>query len=137
MKLRDIINGHRAIKRVALPLVNRPSPLAEQVPELDAQRAVDGGPSEVEVGIRVLTGLELATVYEKAGEFAKARNVSADQLNDRNPIYNLGCSVYTCALACVDPDTAAADPDPFFGERGDVESAALELLSSHHIGRPR
>jgi hypothetical protein len=142
--LRDIMVAHRAIKRVALPLVNRPSALTEPMPEVVAQRSSDDAeaaasglqnPSQVDVGIRVLTGLEWATVYEKAGEFARERKVPDEQLNDRNPIYNLGCSVYTCVLACVDPDSAAADPDPFFGERGDLESAALELLSSPHIGR--
>lgn len=134
LQLRDILKGHRAIQRIPLPLVNRPSPLAAPVPELDAQRAADGEPNQVDVGIRVLTGLEWATVYEKAGEFARARKVPDDQLNDRNPIYNLGCSVYTCVLACVDPDSDVRDPDPIFGERSDLESAALELLSSPHIG---
>lgn len=139
MKLRDIITGHRAIKRVTLPLVNRPSPLAEAVPELDAQRAEDAAngatDATIEIGLRVLTALEWATVYEKAAQFARDRKVPDNQLNDSNPIYNLGCSVFVCVLACVDPETKASDPDPFFGERGDLESAALELLSSPHIGR--
>jgi hypothetical protein len=143
MKLRDVVEGTRAIKRVPLPLVNRPCSLSPDIPELAAQRATDdaaavaaGGaqaPESVDVGLRVLTAMELATVYEKAGEFARSKGV--DKPNDEDPIYNLGVSVYLCAIACVDPDTDPRDPDPQFGERGDIESAALELLSSPHVGR--
>lgn len=145
-RLRDLKKGTRAIKRVPLALVNCSSVYSPPVPELDDQRAIDASvvygageepdPATIDVGIRVLTGLEWATVHEKAGQFARERKVPDDQLNDRNPIYNLGCSVYTCVLACVDPDTSASDPDPFFGERGDPpEVAALDLLQSEQINR--
>lgn len=142
MKLRDVQKGTRAIKRVALPLVNRPCSLTPDVPELMAQRAIDahtaieaGGkpmPDEVWVGVRALLPSEEATVYQKASEYARSKGGEA---RTSDPIYNLGLSVYTCAVACVDPDSDVNDPDPFFGERGDVESAALELFGSPHIGR--
>jgi hypothetical protein len=142
MKLKDIRLGTRAVKRIKLPLVNVPSSLTPDVPELMAQRAIDANaaieageqptPSEVMVGVRVLTPGELATVYEKASEFARSKGAES---RDTDPIYNLGVNVYLCAIACVDPDSDVRDPDPFFGERGDVESAALELFGSPHIGR--
>lgn len=140
-KLSDIMKGHRAIKRVSLPLVNVPSFVNPDVPELIAQREADaieqtGEPAknmEVQVGLRVLTLGELATIYQKAGDFARERGVK--EPNDTDPIYALGLSIYTCAIACVDPDSDVKDPDPFFGTRGDIESAARELLDSVHIGR--
>lgn len=142
-KLSDLFKGHRAIKRVALPLVNVPSHHSPDVPELAAQRESDRAlaislgepviPDTVDVGLRVLTLEELATVYQKAGEFARERGVK--EPNETDPIYNLGVSIYICAIACVDPDSDPKNPEPFFGKRGDLGSAALELLSSPHIGR--
>lgn len=141
-KLSDLFKGHRAIKRIPLPLVNVPSTFSPEVPEAIAQRESDRAmakasgepaPDTIQVGLRVLTLEELATVLEKAGNFARERGVK--EPNNSDPIYNLGVSIYTCALACVDPDSDPKDPDPFFGKRGDVESAALELLKSPHIGR--
>jgi len=136
-ELTNIMKGHRAIKRVQLPLVNVPSSLIPDVPELAAQRQADaagGEPAkEITVGLRVLTLSELTTIYEKAGEFARKHGVKDP--NETDPVYALGLSVYTCAIACVDPDSDVKDPEPFFGKRGDIESAALELLDSIHIGR--
>lgn len=143
MRLSDIPKGFRAIKRVALPLVNVPSQFSADVPELNEQRARDCAdavaagepviPDEVMVGLRVLTVDEMVTVYEKAGEFARKHGVT--EPNESNPIYNVGVSIYVSALACCDVDSDPKDPMPFFGKRGDIESAALELLSSPHIGR--
>lgn len=142
-KLSQIAKGTRAIKRVALPLVNVPSFLSPDIPELAAQRASDRAaaiengepatPDEVIVGLRVLTLAELTEVFEKAGDFARKHGVK--EPNETDPIYVLGESIYLCAMACVDPDSDARNPEPFFGTRGDLESAALELLSSPHIGR--
>lgn len=142
-KLSQIAKGNRAIKKVALPLVNVPNFLNPDVPELAAQResdraaAIEKGepaiPDEVMVGLRVLTQEELTTVYEKAGDFARKRGVK--EPNETDPIYNIGLSVYTCVVACVDPDSDPRDPEPFFGARADLESGALELLASPHIGR--
>jgi hypothetical protein len=142
-KLANIMKGHRAIKKVALPLVNRPSFINPDVPELAMQRESDkelavanGEPAitdEVTVGLRVLTLAELATVYQKAGDFARERGVK--EPNEADPIYDLGLKIYTCAIACVDHESDVKDPEPFFGKRGDLESAARELLESVHIGR--
>jgi hypothetical protein len=142
-KLANIMKGHRAIKKVALPLVNVPSFINPDVPELAAQResdkalAVANGepaiPDEVTVGLRVLTLDELATVLQKAGDFARERGVK--EPNEADPIYELGLKIYTCAIACVDHESDVNNPEPFFGTRGDLESAARELLDSVHIGR--
>lgn len=145
MKFRDIPSvrrGKRAIKRVDLPLVNRPCFLKPDVPELMAQRAMDAHdaieageptmPESVQVGVRVLTGSELSDVYAKAREYAVSKG---GQAHDADPNYSLGLNVYLCAIACVDPDSSPEDPEPFFGERGDIESAALELFQSPHIGK--
>lgn len=142
-KLSDIGKGTRAIKRIALPLVNRPNFINPDVPELALQRESDTAdalmsgepatPDQVMVGLRILTLNELTKVYEKAGDFARERGVK--EPNEADPIYNLGTSIYICAMACVDPDSDAKDPEPFFGTRGDLESAARELLDSVHIGR--
>jgi hypothetical protein len=142
-KLSDISKGTRAIKRIALPLVNVPCFINPDVPELAAQRENDAAtatmngepaiPDEVMVGLRILTLNELTTVYEKAGNFARERGVK--EPNEADPIYNLGVSIYICAMACVDPDSDVKNPEPFFGTRGDLESAARELLDSVHIGR--
>jgi hypothetical protein len=142
-KLSDIMKGYRAIKKVALPLVNVPSFINPDVPELAAQRESDralaiangepANPDEIMVGLRILTLNELALVYQKAGDFARERGVK--EPNETDPIYNLGVSVYICAIACVDPDSDVKNPEPFFGARGDIESAARELLDSIHIGR--
>lgn len=142
-KLSDIAKGNRAIKKVALPLVNVPNFSNPDVPELVEQRerdrvaagenGVPAIPDEVFVGLRVLTLDELAIIYEKAGDFASKRGVK--EPNETDPIYSIGESIYLCAMACVDPDSDVKNPEPFFGTRGDLESAALELLSSPHIGR--
>jgi hypothetical protein len=143
VKYRDIAMGTRAIKRVPLPQVNVPSGLTSDVPELATQREQDrnaASPSGVapeaqvpQVGLRILTGVEYVTVAEKALAFAKSRG--SNKADGDDPIYNLGTAVYTLALACVDPDSDPRDPDPFFGERGDLESAVEQILESPHLGR--
>ncbi len=135
--------GTRAIRCVPLPLVNVPSALLPDVPELAAQRERDQSvvsPSDAapakpapQVGLRVLTGAEYVSIAEKALVFAKSRG--SNKADGDDPIYNLGTAVYTLALACVDPDSDPRDPDPFFGEHGDLESAVKQILESPHLGR--
>lgn len=127
--------GTRAIKRVPLPLVNVPSALLPDIPELAAQRGRDALPSvsAPDVGLRVLTGAEYVTIAEKALAFAKSRG--STKADGEDPVYNLGTAVYTLALACVDPDSDPRNPDPFFGEIGDIESAVQQILESPHLGR--
>lgn len=143
MKLKDIISGTRAIHRVRLPLVNVPSGDAAALPELVAQRERDQAASPpgvaafslgyVECGVRVLTGLETQEVLKHAEAYAE-RNGSK-RASPGDPLYDFGQRLYTVALATVDPDSNPSDPDPFFGERGNVESAVQAILESPHIGR--
>jgi hypothetical protein len=140
---RDIQQGTRAIKRVAFPLVNVPSAmLPDDVPELAEQRARDqaaASPGQAlpevpvpEVGLRVLTGTELKIIAAKAREFS---GQTPDKVNEEDPLYALGKSAYTLALACVDPNSDPVNPTPFFGEPGDVDGAAREILDSVNLGR--
>lgn len=125
-----------------MPQVNVPSAVLPDIPELAEQRARDqaaaspgGAPPDApvpEVGLRVLTGAELRTVAEKARDFAKQQQGKVDE---DDPLYQLGRSVYTLALACVDPSSDPKNPTPFFGEPGDIESAAREIQESVHLSR--
>lgn len=149
-RLKDVLVGTRAIKRVPLPLVNVPSSASPDQPELAAQRQADreawladappgSDPgafdvSTVEVGLRVLTGGEHSLILQKSAEFAKARG-GTGEFND--PQHGLGMQVYTLALACVDPNSDPRSPTPFFGEPGGghLESAVEEILGSPLLGR--
>lgn len=140
-RLKDFQAGTRAIKRVLFPLVNVPCSLLPDIPELAEQRAKDAAlpgsaPGEVpapEIGLRVLLPEEQSLVYDKALAFSKARG--GDKADNTDPNYNLGVSVYTLALAGVDPDSDPRNPHPFFGERDDVESGARAILSTPHLTR--
>lgn len=116
MRLSSAIAGTRAIKRVPLPLQNS-----------------DGG--SMDVGLRCLLGTELATVYELTNRYAKEHGAAACQ--DSDPIWSLGCAVYTIAIAAVDVDSDPANPRPFFGKTPDasVEERAIDVLSNPLIGR--
>jgi hypothetical protein len=144
VRLKDIRAGARAIHRVRLPLVNVPTPFGPSQPELAAQRERDQAaaaqsgaaasvvPDSVEVGVRVLTGLEMGAILENTARTAVekgGKNVPTD------PIYQYWLSVYTVVLSCVDPDSDPSNPDPFFGDRGNLDSAVAEILGSPHIGR--
>ena len=149
-RLKDVLVGTRAIKRVPLPLVNVPSSASPDQPELSAQRQADreawqadappgSDPgafdvSTVEVGLRVLTGAEHSLVLQKAVQFAKDRGGTGEFTD---PQHGLGMQVYTLAIACVDPDSDPRDPVPFFGEPGaeQIESAVREILASPMLGR--
>jgi len=142
MRYRDIVEGTRAIKVIDLPLVNVPCSLLPDIPELAEQRQKDalaaakkGGPevpSSIKVGLRVLTGDEFLEIEELARKMTESRGAKAV---DGDVIYHLAQSVFTVALACVDPDSDPADPTPLFGEKGKPETAAKQLLASPHIGR--
>lgn len=148
MRHRDYTIGHRAIKRVPLPLVNVPGLASPDQPELAAQRDADrataaaskppgstsgaSAVSEATVGLRALTGTESALALRLAGKYSRD-NGGTGLVDD--PHHVIGLQVYTLAIACVDPDSNPENPTPFFGERNDIESAAREILESPHIGR--
>jgi hypothetical protein len=145
MRLRDVLPGTRAIKRVPLPLVNVPSEYSAEVPELAQQRENDraaasdeppvapGAFSVPEVGVRAMTGLEQSLVFSKSREYATKHGGNPE--NPSDTLYNFATTAYTVAIACVDPDSNPKDPEPFFGNKGDPDSGVAELLASEHIGR--
>lgn len=136
-KLSDVMRGTRAITVVKLPLCNTPGRLLADQPELEAQRDRDGHPDrlEIDVGIRALTPGEFALVLERALTMAKARGVDEKHCDALNPIYSFAYNVNLIAIACVCADSDPADPEPFFGKKGDHESAVQEILSSEHLTR--
>lgn len=117
MKLRDVAKGKRAVKAVPFRLANAPDP-----------KPVPAGESVVLdehthlVGVRVLTGDELATVYERAQADAKRKGV--DQWLDTHPLCRLYEMAHTVAVACVDNE---ARDEPFF-------VSVNEVLSSPDVG---
>lgn len=135
MKFKDVAKGTRAITRVKLPLCNSPGPLLADQAELAAQRAVDGHEerSDVDVGIRALKPGEFRDVIERAQDYARSKGL--EHFDDRNPVYSLAYNLNLLALACVDPDSDPKDPEPFFGTRGDPESAIAQILDSDHLTR--
>jgi hypothetical protein len=147
-KLEDIAAGIRAIKRIDLPLVNVPCSLLPDIPELMEQRKKDAAaaasqgapvvPATVEVGLRVLTGDETLLVERLTNEMAEANGCKAFEETDS--IFNMAKSTCTIAVACVDPDSDPADPDPFFGPRLEnpkktAEACIKRINASTHIGR--
>lgn len=154
MKFKDIPLGLRAIRRVDLPLVNVPCALLPDIPELAAQRQKDAEaaasqgapavPGSVEVGLRVLTGDESLLIERLSRKMADKNGARA--LDSSDAIFYMAQSLYTCIVACVDPDSSPKDPDPFFGIRprkgGSFEELEIDLqvgidsvLGSPHVGR--
>lgn len=65
---------------------------------------------DILVDVRILTPTESATALEKAYEYAVARGVK--EPTDVDELYELGKQAATLALACVDHEAAADDPNP-------------------------
>jgi hypothetical protein len=143
VKLKDIIQGTRAIHRVRLPLVNVPADDATAPPELAAQRARDQAAAPpgqaafssgyVEVGLRVLLGVETQEVLKRAQSYAEQHGSKTP--NPGDPLYDFGLRLFTVAIAAVDPESDPRDAEPFFGNRGDAQSGVDDILDSPHIGR--
>ena len=126
---------------VRFPRCNFRCPILPDLPELAEQRATDEAAWRAEhpdapeqdddilVGVRVLSGLEIAGVLEDARKFAKARGV--DDPKEGNPLYDLGVSVHTLAVAYIDPD--ATDPESpaarFF------DGGVQQILDDPNLGR--
>jgi hypothetical protein len=135
VKLKDILQTPRAIHRVRLALLNvPPDPGPERVQAATPNgEAVFCVQSHVDVGLRVLLGRETERVLECAQAYAERHK--ARRADPGDPLYDYGLRLYTVALSAVDPDSDPKDPDPFFGTKGDLESAVEEILSSPFIGR--
>src|SRR5262245_55279121 len=99
----QIAKGTRARKAIAFPVANMRCELLADLPELaerrgkdraawEAARAGQAAPvapdGDVLVDLRVLTGVEEATVLQKAREFAISRGL--EHPKDGDPLYELG-----------------------------------------------
>jgi hypothetical protein len=114
-KLRDIAKGTRAVKVVPFRPANAP-PL-----EAGAER----DDHTIDVGVRVLTGDEIAEAYSAAQE--AALRAGAPQWLDTHPLCRLHEMAQTIAVACVDVDSTDR-AEPFF------VGGAQEALSSPELG---
>jgi len=110
MKLRDLAKGNRAVKAVPFRLANAPD--AKPVPPGD-DVVLDEW--TVLIGVRVLTGNEIADVYEKAE--ADARRKGVKEWLDTHPLCRLYEMVHLVAAACVDVPARA---EPFFASAAEV-----------------
>lgn len=123
----DIAKGTRARKAVVFPTANTRCELLADLPELADRRAKDRAAweaapkgqaapvapdDETLVDLRVLTGVEEATVLQNARAFAIERGVESPK--DGDPLYELGKMVETLALGVIDHDSPEADPRVFF-----------------------
>lgn len=119
MKLKDVAKGTWAVKAVPLRLANASQAAQPGQPP-------SGAPVTVQVGVRVLTGDETASVYQKAQELALEKGVP--EWKAEHPLCLLYEKACTIALACVDADSDPRKPEPFFAE------GVAEVLSSPLIG---
>jgi len=71
-----------------------------------------GDASPTEVDVAVLDSAQEAEALAGALAFAKARG--STDARDGDPLYDLGLWVHTCLLACMDPESPAGAPVPFF-----------------------
>jgi hypothetical protein len=137
MKASQLLKGKRAVHKVRFPICNFRCPILPDLPELAEQREADrkawqaehGGEEplredEIEVGLRVLTGLELGEILREAR--ADAIKAGVEDPKEGNTIYDLAVQVHTLAAACVDPD---APEEPFF------DGGVQQIRESEHLGR--
>jgi hypothetical protein len=75
---------------------------------------------QIDVGLKLLTGSERATIIRKAK--AAARDNGADKWDDDDPACVLELWVETVAVACVDVDSDPNSPEPFFASSDEVRS---------------
>jgi hypothetical protein len=113
LKLKQLALGVRAVKAVPFRLANAPEPPAEEGVE---------DPHVHMVGVRVMTGTEIADAYEKAQTDAAKRGVK--EWLDTHPLCRLHLMAHTLAIACVDNEKR---DEPFF-------VSADEVMSSPEIG---
>lgn len=119
MKFSQISTNKRAIKVVRFRLGNAPVP--------DGLAATDPIPDDEythKVGLRVLTGAEVAQVYANARADAKSKG--SETWLDDDPLCRLYEMAHTVHVACVDPDSGESC-EPFF-------ASVNEVLTSPALG---
>lgn len=116
MRFKELAKGTRAVKEVQFRLANAP-PITLQPGE-----PLPSDEYTAKLGVRVLTGDEIATVYSKAQAAAKA--AGQHEWLSEHPLCRLHEMVQTLLAACVDIEAPA---EPFF-------ASAEEILRSPEIG---
>lgn len=113
---RDIQRGRRARKTIPFPL--------------DNAKWKDGAWSgnTTPVDVRVLTPGDDVDVYADAGRYARDRGAEP-RLGD--PIYDYALQVHTLLRACIDTDSPADEPAPFFESFDQVMRD--ESISREHV----
>ena len=124
MKLRDMIKGRQAILR---DVRFRPMTAAVQ----PGRAPLEAAPEDILVGIRGLSGEEIASVYEKAQQ--KAREKGVEKWDQDHPICLLYEKAFTILFAVVavpqDPkEPIPENPEQFF-------DSVEEILNSSLVGR--
>lgn len=100
MRFGQIVRGTRARRAVTIEGLND----------------TEGNPAPIDV--RPLNGTEQAEVLAKARAFALAQGVKEPR--DGEPLYELGRQVHTLLLACIDHDSPADAPRPFFASAEEI-----------------
>lgn len=100
MKFANIVRGTRARKTVTI----------------EGIEDEEGKP--IPIDVRPLNGVEQAEVLAKARAFAEGKGVKDPK--DGEPIYELGKQTYTLLLGCVDHDSPADKPAPFFASADEI-----------------
>lgn len=117
----NIQKGKRARRVVPFPLPNTRCPLLAPLPEQEAARAATESGSDAPVApddepslvaLVVLTGEEDDDVLAHARAHAVSRGVADPKPGE--PIFDLAIMVQTLLLGCVDPESPAGAPVPFF-----------------------
>lgn len=109
MKFSSIIKGTKARKTIELSLVGVDEP--------------------VKIGIRVLRADEEADTIANATSYAKSKGSDAAAPGD--PLFDLALWANRAAIGCIDPDSPAESPQPYFDNVEQILSS--ELLTGEHL----
>ena len=127
MKLKDIVAnstlenvkaGTRAVKTVKFRLASVAPQPVDADPDAPDQALAS-------VGLRMMTGGEIANAYHKAQQFSTSRGVK--EWDDAHPLCMLGLMINTLAVTCLDLDSSPGTQELFF-------ESAEEVLASNLIG---
>lgn len=118
----QIVKGTHARQPIPFPTGDGPLPLPTVV---EGKAVYPDTPETVLVDVRVIRSDEEADAHAFARAFAKKRHV--DDATPGDEIYDLGLMGYVASIACLDHDSPADDPAPFF----DNVEQALTLDADH------
>lgn len=121
----QVVAGARARKRIKLPL-----PGAHVDPETGEWIPPQGRPLP-ELDVRALREDEHDEVLAQALAYARRKGVAAPE--DGEALYERGKILYTLAIACLDPESTADAPAPFF-DGGVEQIVGSEIMTPEVVG---